>query len=109
MVVGHRYRKGMIVQLARHKRADDEIGTLEGLVYRWRLVNTPGDRLKVANIEDPGIFTAIPADRIDGVEVKPITGDGVAYFRSHFELATLGIRFVFLRTANIALTIRRVL
>src|ERR1700736_627357 len=109
MVVGHRYRERVIVQLARHKRADDEIGTLEGLVYGWRLVDTPGDRLKVANVEDPGIFTDIPSDYIYGMEVIPITGDGVAYFHSHFELATLGMRFEFLRKANIALAVGRML
>src|SRR5437763_15039115 len=107
MVVRHRYRERVIVQLARHKRADNEIGTLEGLVYGWRLVDTPGDRLKVANIEDPGIFTAIPANRIDGAEVIPITGDGLAYLHSHFELATLGMRLAFLRKAHSSLTIRQ--
>src|ERR1051326_2549514 len=109
MVVGHRYRKGMIVQLAWHKRADDEIGTLEGLVYVRRLVNTPGDWLKVVNIEDPGIFAAIPADRIDRVEVIPVTGDDIAHFHPHLELPALGMRFELLRTANIALAVGRVL
>ena len=99
----------MIVQLARHKRADDEIGTLEGLVYGRRLVNTPGDRLKVINIEDPGIFAAIPADRIDRVEVIPVTRDYVAHFHPHLELSALGVRFKLLGTADIALAVGRVL
>src|SRR5260370_7160189 len=103
MVVRHRYRERVIVQLARHKRADDEIGTLEGLVYGRRLVDTPGDRLKVANIEDPGIFTAIPANRIDGGEVIQITGHRVAYFHSHSKLPTLGLRSDYTRKANLPL------
>ena len=66
MVIGNGNRERMIIQLARHKRADDEVGPLEGLMHWRRLMDAPGNRLKIGNIEDPGILAAIPANGIDG-------------------------------------------
>src|SRR5438132_2312574 len=109
MVIRDRYREWMVVQVARHKRADDKIRSLEGLVHGRRLVDASGDRLEVSNIEDPGVFAAVPADGIDGVKVIPVAGNKITYFHAHFKVATLGMRFQFFRATNITLTIGGVL
>ena len=85
VVVGHRDRERMVVQFARDKGADDKVGSLEGLVDRRRLVDTTSDGLEVADIEDPGIFTAVPANHIERMEVVPVAGDQVSNLQAHLE------------------------
>ena len=109
MVIRDRYREWMVVQFARYKRADDKIRSLEGLVHGRRLVDAPGDRLEVSNIEDPGVLAAVPTDGIDGVKVIPVAGNKITYFHAHLKIATLGMRFQLFWAANIALTIGGVL
>ena len=58
----------MEVELARNEGADDEVWALEGLMHGGWLVDTPGDWFEVGNVEDPGIFVAIPAYDVAGVE-----------------------------------------
>src|SRR5579859_754869 len=105
MIVGYGDRERMIVQLARHKRANDKIRPLEGLMYGRRLVDTPGDWLEIIDVEDPGILAAIPANGINGMEIVPVAGDSAAYLHPHLELAALSMRFKLFRAANIALAI----
>src|SRR2546427_12455243 len=81
----------------------------ERLVNRGRLVNTPSDWLKVSDIKDPGILAAIPTNGIDRVKIIPVAGNEAAYFHAHFKIASLGMRFKFFGTANVALTIGSVL
>ena len=54
VVVRRRDRKRVVIELARHERADDEVRSLEGLVHRRWLVDPPGDRFEIADIERPG-------------------------------------------------------
>ena len=109
MVVGNGYGERVIVQFARDKRAYDKIWSLERLVDRGRLVNTPGDWFKVSDIKDPGIFAAVPTNGIERVKVIAVATNEVAYFHPHFKIAPLGMRFQFFGTANVTFTIGRVL
>src|SRR5690348_9753250 len=71
---------------------------------RW-LVYTPGDRLEVANVEDPWIFVAIPANDITGVEVVPVAGDGVTHLDPYLEFAPLAMRYQLFRAADVTFAI----
>src|ERR1700681_4231717 len=51
VVIRNWYRERVIVQFARHEGTDHEIWPLEGLVYGRRLVDAPGNRLEVGDIE----------------------------------------------------------
>src|SRR2546421_2877734 len=82
VVIRHRYREWMVVQFARHKRADNKIRPLERLMHWWRLVYAPGDWLEISNVEDPRILTAVPANRIDGVKIIPVARNQVTYFHA---------------------------
>src|SRR5947209_6244255 len=98
----------MVVQLARHKRTDNKIRSLKRLMHGWRLVYTPGDRLEISNVEDPGILTAVPANRIDRVKIIPVARNQRTYFHAYLKITAFSMRFQFFRTTNVALTIGRV-
>jgi hypothetical protein len=78
---------------------------LEGLVDGRRLVDTPGDRLEISDVEDPRIEIAVPADHVEGMVVEHVTGEPVADLDAHLELAPLGVGLQLLRGADIALTV----
>src|SRR5579859_6025778 len=76
---------------------------------RGRLVYATGDGLKIGDIEDPGILMAIPADSIERMEIIPVARDSITDLETHLEVAALRMGDEFLGTANIAITIGRVL
>jgi hypothetical protein len=57
----------VLVHLARHEVADDEVAAIEDLVHRWRLVQPTGDRLEVADVKDIRIQASAPADDVEQV------------------------------------------
>ena len=67
VVVGHRDRQRVVVDLARHEVADHEVVALEDLVHRRRLVDAAGDRLEVGDVEGVGVEAAVPADDVERV------------------------------------------
>src|SRR5579885_50436 len=73
-----------------------------------RLVDAPGNRLKIGDVEDPGIFVTVPADDVERVIVVPVASDAVADLEAHLELALLRVRDQFFRAANVAVAVGRV-
>jgi hypothetical protein len=67
----------VIVDLARHEVADDEVVALEDLMNRRWLVHATGDRLEVADVERVRVQTTVPADDIE--RVVGVGVDGAAY------------------------------
>src|SRR5260370_612351 len=109
MIIWHWDREWMIIQFRRYKGTDYEVWPLEGLMYWRRLVDAPGDGLKVANIEDPGILAAIPAHGINGMEVKPVTRDHVGHLDTDLVIASFDVRYKLFRPANVAFAVVGVL
>src|SRR6266849_620128 len=109
MIIWHWDREWMIIQFTRYKGTDYEVWPLEGLMYWRRLVDAPGDGLKVANIEDPGILAAIPAHGINGMEVKPVTRDHVGHLDTDLVIASFDVRYKLFRPANVAFAVGGVL
>ncbi len=64
----------MVVDLARHEIADDEVVAFERLVRRRRLVNAAGDGLVVVDGERVRVQAAVPADHVERVRGHDITG-----------------------------------
>src|SRR6185437_332382 len=64
VIVGHRHRFGMVVQLARAERADDEVRPLERLMNWRRLMDATRNRLEIVDAEGVRIEETIPADDI---------------------------------------------
>ena len=95
----------MIVQFTRYEGTDHEVRALEGLMHRWRLMDTPGYWLEVVNVENPGILAAIPTHGIYGVEVKPVARDDVTDLDTHLKVAAPGMRYQLFRPTNVALTV----
>src|SRR5690606_18185756 len=54
----------MIIVHARHKRTHYKVMAFEGLMYRWRQVNSSGDRFKIVNRKNVRIAETIPANGI---------------------------------------------
>ena len=73
VVVRRRDRERVVVELARHERADDEVPRRERLVDRRRLVDAPGDRLEVGDVEGVRPEVAVPADDVERV-VRVVVG-----------------------------------
>ena len=67
VVVGHRDRQLVVVDLARQEVADHEVVALEDLVHRRRLVDLAGDRHEVLDVERVGVEAAVPADHVERV------------------------------------------
>jgi hypothetical protein len=109
MVVGSGDSIGVVVEQARHERADHEVISLEGLVNGRRLVQAAGDRLEVVDTEGPWIEVAIPTDDIEGVVVEEMAGDAVAHLDAHFELAALGEGLQLFWGTEIAFAVRGML
>jgi hypothetical protein len=76
VVVGHRDRQRVVVDLARHEVADHEVGALEDLVHRRRLVHPAGDRLEVGDVERVRVEAAVPADDVERVLGYDVHGAG---------------------------------
>src|SRR5262245_58029272 len=70
VMVWQRHGHRVVVQLAGAERADDEAGALEGLVHRRGLVDAPGDRLEVVDVERVRVDVAVPADDVERVVVE---------------------------------------
>src|SRR2546421_12934667 len=96
----------MVIKLTWDKRANDEVWSLESLVDWWWLMDTPGNRLKVVNIEDPGIFIAIPTHNIKRVMLKPVAGNHMTNPDTYLEFTCFGTRGQFFWPTNISLTVR---
>ncbi len=112
MVVRHRHGQRVVVHLAGHEVADDEVVALERLVRRRRLVDTAGDRLVVVDREGVGVQAAVPADHVEGVVRHQVAGadDAVrgAVLDEHLDVLLLDLH-QFGRAVQVALAERRVL
>src|SRR5439155_127121 len=73
VVVRRRDRERVVVELAGHERADDEVARLEGLVDGRRLVDPAGDRLEVTDVEPERPEVADPADEVERVVVVVVS------------------------------------
>src|SRR5437764_46268 len=100
MIIWHRDRKRVVIKLTRDKRAHDEVWSLEGLVNRRWLMDASGNWLKVVDIEDPGIFVAIPAHDVKRMVLIPVAGNHMTNSDTDFEFSCLSTRGQFLWTAN---------
>ena len=114
VVVGHRDRLLVVVDLARAEVADHEVGALEDLVHRRRLVHLAGDRHEVLDVERVGVEAAVPADDVERVRGvgQPGADDArravAAVLDEHLDVgAVLDERL--LRAVQVALAVRRVL
>ena len=67
VVVGHRDRELVVVDLARQEVADHEVVALPHLVNGRRLVDLAGDRHVVVDVERVGVEAAVPADHVERV------------------------------------------
>ena len=76
VVVRHRHGQRVVVDLARHEVADDEVVALEDLVHRRRLVHAAGDRLEVGDVEGVRVEAAVPADHVERVLRHDVHGAG---------------------------------
>src|SRR5699024_6325411 len=78
VVVGHRDRVGVVIDLAGHEVADDEVVTLEDLVDGGWLVDAAGDGLEVVDVEGVGVQAAVPSHDVEGVCGIGVAGAGDA-------------------------------
>jgi hypothetical protein len=63
----------VIVDLARHEVADDEVVALEDLMNRrWLVLHATGDRLEVSDVERVRVQTTVPA-----ADIERVVGVGV--------------------------------
>ena len=109
VVVGGRDRQRVVVELAGHERADHEVARRERLVDRGRLVDAPGDRLEVRDVEGERPQVAVPAH-----DVERVGGDVVGRVPStrpddDRPVALVRARLAELGDADVALRVRRML
>src|ERR1041384_8031058 len=76
---------------------------LERLMHRGRQVESPHARLKILDIERPGIIEAVPADYIKRMMIENRFRDCVALLNQQAKLALLVVRTQRFRTPDIAL------
>ena len=62
--VGHLDGVGVVVQVTRGKRANDESTAFKGLLIRWRQMNRAGERFEVPGIERIRVNKAVPSDDV---------------------------------------------
>ena len=108
VVVRRRDRQGVVVELARHERADDEIPSLERLVDRRRLVDPARDRLEVGDVEAERPEVAVPADHVERVVAVVVGGDPVGRADVDDELALGAVRLSELGSVEVPLAVRGV-
>src|SRR5262249_46317856 len=105
VIIWRRDRQRVVVELARHERAEYEVWPFERLVYRRRLMNAPGNRLEILDIEGPRVQIAIPADRVKRVVIENMQGVAVARAYQHRELARFVVAGQLERYADVALAV----
>src|SRR3989304_5401773 len=98
----------VIVKETRHERTNDKVMCLKGLMDRRRLMHTPCNRLEVLDVENPWVEITIPANDIEGMVIKHVFAETIAYFDAYFKFAALGMGLQFFGAAKISLGIRRV-
>ena len=98
----------MVVDLARHERADHEVRALEGLVHRRRLVQPAGDRLEVVDGDAARVEAAVPADHVERVVGVGVAGPAAAVPHQHLDVVAVD-RQRLAGAAQVALAVRRVL
>jgi hypothetical protein len=98
---------GVIVELA-HERADERCAPKRLSEWRW-LVDPPGDRLEVADVEAKRPGVAVPTDDVERVVAVVIRRDPVGRADMDHEVALVGSRFGVLRRVKVALAVGRVL
>ena len=112
VVVRHRDRQRVVVDLARQEVADHEVVALEDLVHRRRLVHLAGDRHVVVDVERVGVEAAVPADHVErvGRVGHPGADDAGAgaVLDQHLDVVALGEERLG-RAVQVALAVRRVL
>ena len=109
MVVRRRDGEGVIVELARDEAADHEVARLEGEMDRRGLVDAPGDRLEVTDVERERVQIPVPADQVEGVEGVVIRGHPATLLHLDHEVARLVPGLHFGRWPDVALAVRGVL
>jgi len=109
VVVRRRDGERVVVELAGHERADHEVAGLERLVHRRRLVDAPGDRLEVRDVEPERPQVAVPADEVERVLPVVIGGDPVGGSDVDDEVALLVAGSDLVRRVQVALGVRGVL
>ena len=67
VVVWRWNRLWMVVVKARDKRTHHKSVGMEGLMHRWRLMDSPSDRLKIVDRETPRKIVAVPTHYIKGM------------------------------------------
>ena len=109
VVVRRGDRERVVVELAGHERAHDEVPGLEGLVDRRRLVDAARDRLEVRDVEPERPQVAVPADDVERVVPVVVGRDAVARADVDHVVAVLVERLAELGRVQVALAVRRVL
>src|SRR5690349_1082063 len=97
----------MIIELARHKRAQHKVVPVKRLMHRRRLVQPTGYRFKIVYRKSPGIVKAVPADEIERVRTVNVWVDQFLLFNQDLKISLLIVGLQILRTLNIAFAIRR--
>ena len=114
VVVGHRDRLLVVVDLARAEVADHEVVALEDLVHRRRLVHLAGDRHEVLDVERVGVEAPVPPDdveRVGGVghpRADQTRRTVAAVLDEHLDVGAL-LHERLGRPVQVALAVRRVL
>src|SRR6476620_5887915 len=67
VIIWSRNTLRMIIKHTGNKTADNKIICLKSLMYRWRLMHTTGDRLKIMNRECKRVTTSVPPNYIKRV------------------------------------------
>src|SRR5258705_9938446 len=99
----------MVVALAGPEGAADEVPGLERLVDRWRLVDAPGDRLEVADVEAERPQIAIPADDVERVVAVMVGSHPIGRSDLDDELTFLIPRLDLVGRVEVALRVGRML
>src|SRR3990172_6339179 len=92
VIVRHGDAIRVIIKETWDKGTEHEVVALKSLVGGRGLMDPARDRLKVLNVEYPGIEISIPPDNIEGMMIQHMTGQAVAHFDSNLEFAALGMR-----------------
>ena len=109
VVVRRRDGQRVVVELARHEAADHEVARLEGEVHGRRLVDAPGDRLEVADVERERPQVAVPADHVERVVVVVVGRDPIPAAHADHVVAMVGDRRHLVGRADVAVVVGRVL
>src|SRR5688572_13734884 len=109
VVVGSRDGERVVIEQPRDEGADHEPRPVERLVDGRRLMDAPGDRLEVLDVEGVGPQVSVPTDYIHGVMAVDVSGDGAAGLDADLELSLLVARLELPGRPQVPLAVRGVL